>query len=192
VELPQSKRCPIVSTQQPEVTRPCGGYLQRGRRIVGIGDGRARSFAHDLGDLLVGPAELLDVDPEVLQLPQLDGQQVHIPRAVLRCRIVREAIGLRLLRRQVGHVHGHLRQTQLLRRLPPRMTNDDHTVAVNHNRLAKPILLDRPRHGIDGGIVQARVAVIRTNVIDGAEFHLHLVTLSQPRGVRYAGSHRRR
>ncbi|GIX05001.1 MAG: hypothetical protein KatS3mg114_0870 [Planctomycetaceae bacterium] len=67
----------------------------------------------------------------------------------------------------------HLGEAELLGRLEPRVPDDDHAVLVNHDRLPEPELLNRPRHGLDGVVVEPRVLVVGNQAVDGPGLDLH-------------------
>ena len=94
-------------------------------------------------------AEQVQVEVACLQVGQLERQQVVVPVGQRRRLVVGDAVRLDLLRRQVlGDVDRHLRQAELLRRLVPRVADDDHAVRVDHDRLAEAELADAGRDGI--------------------------------------------
>ncbi len=87
-------------------------------------------------------------------------------RSQLSC--CRRCGGLHLLRRQpASHVYRHLGQPQRLRRLEPRVPDDDHARLVDDDRLAKAELPNRLRDHLDRVIVQSRVLVIRLRTVHG-------------------------
>jgi hypothetical protein len=72
-----------------------------------------------------------------------------------------------------GHMHRHLRQTELARGLEPRVADDDDALFVHHNRLAKAERADGIGYGVHGGVVETRVVLVRADAVDRAKFNVH-------------------
>jgi len=66
----------------------------------------------------------------------------------------------------------HLGQVQLLRRFPPRVTDDDYSIGIDHDGLAKAELGETGRHGVDRVVVDARVGLVGPDVVDGSKFYV--------------------
>ncbi len=64
-------------------------------------------------------------------------------------------------------------QSELLGRLPSRMTDDDDAIGVDDDRLLETKLLDRPGHGVDGLVIDARIAIVGPDFGQLALFNLH-------------------
>ena len=88
--------------------------------------------------------------------------------------IVGDAVSFELSWRQAsGHVDRHCVHAELLGGLVPGMANYDHTVFIDHDRLPKTKFMDGLGHGVDGGVVEARIVFIRTDIGQLARFDLH-------------------
>lgn len=81
-----------------------------------------------------------------------------VPLGDRRGLVVSDAVRPGLLRRELArHVHGHGRQPEPLRGLPPRVPNDQHPVGVDHDGLAEPVFTDAVRHRLHGRVVAAGI-----------------------------------
>ena len=80
-------------------------------------------------------------------------------------------VSLDLLRAQVGrHMDRNFCQAQLLRRFVAGVAADDDAVAIDDNRLPEAKLLEAGRHCVHRVVINARVVVIRTDVLDTSNF----------------------
>lgn len=88
----------------------------------------------------------LEIKRRQIQLRQLGGQQVEIPRALVGF-VVHKTQGVHLLRRQIIDADaGHLNHAQLFRRQGAAVPDDDNAVPVYHDRLHKAVLPDALCH----------------------------------------------
>ena len=87
---------------------------------------------------------------------------------------VGDAVGLDLLGREVGgHVDRHLRELELLGRLPAGVPADDHASATHHDGLAEAELADALRDGVHSVVVQAGVLLVGIDAVDVAQLDVH-------------------
>lgn len=88
--------------------------------------------------------------------------------------VIGDPIGFDLLGGQIsGDVDWDLGEAQLLRCLEPGVTNDDHTLRIDDDRLTKAKLLDTCGHRRDRLIVVAGVLVVGLDVTNRPLFDLH-------------------
>ena len=127
-----------------------------------------------LGEFVRVEPEQRPVDAGALELGDLDRQQFHVPGREFARLVVSDAIRPNLLRSEVGgDVYGHLGKLELLRGLEPSVPADDDALVIDHDGLAETELSNRGGDCLDGGIVLARVLLVRGDVIDRALDDLH-------------------
>ena len=71
-------------------------------------------------------------------------------------------------------MNGDFGESEFFRRLEPCMADDNDTVGIDHDRLAKPELVDREDDGINGVVIDARIVLVRLDSIKRPHFDLHV------------------
>jgi len=98
-----------------------------------------------------------------------------VPLGPLRRGVVGEAVGADLLGREVlGHVHRHLGEPELPRGLQPRVAGDDDALGVDDDRLPEPEAADALGDRVDRVVVEAGVARVGADGVDGLRLDLHV------------------
>jgi len=160
--------------EHPEVAGLRDRLVRWLRDSVRVGQPLGAGRAEHLLQLRRRETQELQVHVHAAQFGELDGQQFHVPRGQVRDLVVGDAIGPDLRRGEVGrHVDGHGLQSQLLRRLPARMADDDDPFGVHDDGLPEPVLPDGPGDGLDSAVVVAGVVLVGLDVRYLAKFDLH-------------------
>ena len=151
-------------------------YPKTARRFgVGVGQTLLHAGVEQFRQLVFAEAEEGEIDIQRLQFGQFARQQLQVPRRQIGDLVVRDAIRLGLLRRQLaGHVHGHLVQPELRGCFPSRMPDDNDAVGVDDDRLAEAESPDRLGNGVDRRVVVAGVLLVRLNLSQRPKFDVHV------------------
>jgi hypothetical protein len=143
-----------MAAEEPHVPRAGRGLARQGRGLVRI--------------------DQAEVEVEVAKLAELQLEEVLVPLGFLMGAIVGEPIGLDLGRGEpLGHVDRHRREPEPVGRHEAGVADDDHPLAVDHDRLAEAELLDGGHDLGHRGLVPARVAGVRDDLLDGDQLDLH-------------------
>ena len=127
-----------------------------------------------LGQFLVSEAQQLQINAVAPKLTQLDGQKLYVPLGSLGSAVVGQAVGPRLLGRQVrSNMDRHGLEAQLQCRLVAGIAHHDHAVLVHHDGLPKAEFTDGVSHGLDGLVVAPRVLAVRLHAVDVPLLDLH-------------------
>jgi hypothetical protein len=99
---------------------------------------------------------------------------IVVPFGQRRRLVVGDPKSLNLFGREVlRHMNRDFFEVQLLSCLETGVTADDHEVRINHDRLAKSVLTNRCRHGINRVIVEARVVGVGLQISQRSKFDFH-------------------
>ena len=163
-----------VVAEEPQVARLRDRLVGRLGHVVGVGQALVRLRPEQPQQLVGGEAGQVQVEVHLLELGQLERQLVVVPARHRGRLVVGDAVRLGLRRRQAdGHVDRDFFQAQLQRRLVARVADDDDALLIDDDRLAEAELLDRRRHGVHGGVVDARVVLVGPDRFDRTHFDVH-------------------
>ena len=166
--------------EYPQIAGLGGRLVGRLGYVVRIGLAGVALGIQQPQHFVVREAGQVQVEVHLLQLSQFLGQPVVVPVGDGRRLVVGDAVCFGLGRRQAaGDMNGHLGHVQLDGRLVARMADDDDVVLIDDERLAEAEFLDRCRHGVHGGVVQARVVVVRPNRSNRTHLHQHVRSPSE-------------
>jgi len=162
---------PMV-VQDPKVARLGNRLIRRFGDLIRIAISLLDLCIEQLGQFLLVEGQQTHVESSVHQFRQFNGQDFIIPLGQVRGFIIRDAIGLNLLRGQVlGHMDRDLSQAQLQGGLEAGVAADNDAVGINHNGLAEAELLQTGRHGIHGAVIEAGIVLIGPDGVDAADFN---------------------
>jgi hypothetical protein len=127
-----------------------------------------------LRKLIFAEAQERQIEAHRLQVGELKREEFLVPLGDRRRLVVGQPIRLRLLGRQVlGDVDRDFLEAELPGGLPARVADDDDLVSVNNDRLTPTERAEGSGNGVDGRIVQSRVALVGFDPVDGPEFDVH-------------------
>ncbi len=124
-----------------------------------------------LGQLILIEPEQAEVVTEVAKSCQLDRQQIESPIGDFSGFLVGDPVGADRFGFEVaGHVDQNLGEPELPGHLPAGVTDAQHTVDVDDQRLPEAKLSEDLGGRIDGTVVDAGIAFVRLDPLDGLRF----------------------
>lgn len=146
-------------------------------RVVGIRESCALQIK-------ISETREIEIEARCIEFLQLERNQLHIPSCFLGEAIVREDVGLALLRREVRELdHRYLDHLELGRGSESTVTCDHAVLSVGEDRVGESKLTDG---GSDFGdlrlVVGARVASVGNEVADGSHHDVRVEFIRHRRG----------
>ena len=165
-----------VRAELIDFARTALGDLGRGRRVVRIGlaGGHGIVAAHQVLEFVRIEAEGPHVGAVLLDREEFVAEELQVPFGQLGALVVRDAIGPRLLGREVRRDDHRSRvEAEALRREEARVAGDDDVVLVDDDGVDEPVGLDRLHEEVDGALVDAGIPLVGVDVFEFEVLDLH-------------------
>ena len=165
-----------VGAEPVHFARTAFGDLGRGRRLVRVGfaGGHGIVAAHQFLEFVRVEAEGSHVHAVLLDREEFVAEELQVPFGQLGALVVRDAVGSRLLGREVGRDdHRRRVEAETLRREEPRVAGHDDVVLVDDDRVDEPVGLDRLHEEIDGALVDAGIPLVGVDVFEFEVLDFH-------------------